>query len=356
LATELISRILNITSDGNLHSPSGQKQSSANAAMLVPAAVQILKIVCRMLERRYLHLDGLRLSYLERGTAAEGTQTFVLLHGLMGSAETFQPLLAEMPRDSHIIALDMPGSGLSDRRDDLAASMPATAAFIEKFLQALDLKKPCLVGHSHGAAVALRLARTAPNRIQSLVLLGPAHPYFEEANPVIRFYLSLPGRIFAYTMPWFPEWFQMMGLRRMAGPQSWDTPERLKPYRDNLRVRGTMSHLLRLLGTWQEDMADLRRLLRKPVKQPTLILWGDCDRAVPVHTASELRAHLHQSELHVLPGVGHRPAEEQPELTAGLISAWMARNETAAQYYKPNSSASQSRIPAFMVPSLEAGD
>ena len=61
-------------------------------------------------------------------------------------------------------------------------------------------------------------------------------------------------------------------------------------------------------------------------------------------------------ELHVLPGVGHRPAEEQPELTAGLIAAWMARAETPAQHYKPNSSASQSRIPAFMVPSLEAGD
>ena len=125
-----------------------------------------------MLERRYLHLDGLRLSYLEKGMATEGTQTFVLLHGLMGSAETFQPLLDEMPRDSHIIALDMPGSGLSERRDDLAASMPATAAFIEKFLNALDLKKPCLIGHSHGGAVALRLARTSPSRVQSLV--GPA--------------------------------------------------------------------------------------------------------------------------------------------------------------------------------------
>jgi magnesium chelatase accessory protein len=309
-----------------------------------------------MLERRYLHLDGLRLSYLERGTATEGTQTFVLLHGLMGSAETFQPLLDEMPRDSHIIALDMPGSGLSERRDDLAANMSATAAFVEKFLRALDVRKPCLIGHSHGGAVALRLARTASSLVQSLVLLGPAHPYFDEAAPVIRFYLSLPGRIFAYTMPWFPEWFQMMGLRRMAGPQSWDTPERLRPYRDNLRIRGTMSHLLRLLGTWQEDMADLRRLLRKPVKQPTLILWGDCDRAVPVRTASELRAHLRQSELHVLPGVGHRPAEEQPELTAGLISAWMLRTDAASQPYKPNSSVSQSRIPAFMVPSLEAGD
>jgi pimeloyl-ACP methyl ester carboxylesterase len=311
-----------------------------------------------MLERHHLDLDGLRLSYLEKGTATAGAPSFVLLHGLMGSAETFQPLLAEMPSHWHVIALDMPGSGLSERRDDLAATMPATAAFIERFLDALGLEKPCLIGHSHGGAVALRLARTSPNRVRSLVLLGPAHPYFNEADQIIKFYLSLPGRIFAYTMPWYPQWFQMMGLRRMAGPQSWDTPERLMPYRANLRIRGTMSHLLRLLGTWHEDMADLRHLLRKPITQSTLILWGDCDRAVPVRTAEKLRAHLRQSELHVLPGVGHRPAEEQPELTAGLIESWMLRAEAAAhqQHYKPNSSASQSRIPAFMVPSLEAGD
>jgi pimeloyl-ACP methyl ester carboxylesterase len=118
-----------------------------------------------------------------------------------------------------------------------------------------------------------------------------------------------------------------------------------------------MSHLLRLLGTWHEDMADLRHLLRKPVTQPTLILWGDCDRAVPVRTAAKLRAHLRQSELHVLEGVGHRPAEERPELTAGLIEAWALRAEAPVpQHYKPNSSSSHSRIPAFMVPSLEAGD
>jgi pimeloyl-ACP methyl ester carboxylesterase len=126
-----------------------------------------------MLERRHLDLDGLRLSYLEQGAATEGMPSFVLLHGLMGSAETFEPLLAEMPANRHVIALDMPGSGLSERRPDLAATMPATAAFIERFLDALGLEKPCLVGHSHGGAVALRIARTSPSRVRSLIAMVP---------------------------------------------------------------------------------------------------------------------------------------------------------------------------------------
>ena len=104
----------------------------------------------------------------------------------------------------------------------------------------------------------------------------------------------------------------MIGLRRMAGPQSWDTPERLKPYRDNLRTPGTILHLLRLLQTWHNDMSGLRRALRRHLDTPSLVLWGDCDRAVPIHSAPELCRHFLHSDLITIPGVGHRPAEEAP--------------------------------------------
>jgi pimeloyl-ACP methyl ester carboxylesterase len=220
-----------------------------------------------MIQRRQLQLDGLRLSYLEQGTAqGKGTTdhpSLLILHGLMGCADTFAPLIHELDPNQHVIALDLPGSGLSERRDTIDASLYITAKLIDRFLLALNLHQPIVLGHSHGGAVAMSLAAhrlsTHPDdALRSLILLAPAHPWFDEGDPLIRFYLSLPGRAFAYTMPWFPEWLQMLGLRRMAGPQSWDTPERLKPYRDNLRTSGTMSHLLRLLRTWHKDMSGLR--------------------------------------------------------------------------------------------------
>ena len=68
-----------------------------------------------MTERRYIQLDGLRLSYLETGVSTEGKPSLVLLHGLMGSAATFLPFMNELGDDLHVIALDLPGSGLSDR-------------------------------------------------------------------------------------------------------------------------------------------------------------------------------------------------------------------------------------------------
>ena len=144
----------------------------------------------------------------------------------------------------------------------------------------------------------------------------------------------------------------------MAGPQSWDTPERLKPYRENLRTAGTIRHLLKLLRTWQQDMADLRRALRRPLGTPSLILWGDCDRAVPLYSAAELRSHLLYSELQVLAGVGHRPAEEAPQKVAAFIAQWLRHGATrsATARYSPNSSTSHARIAPLITSSFEAGD
>jgi pimeloyl-ACP methyl ester carboxylesterase len=280
----------------------------------------------------------------------------------MGSAATFLPVIRQIQPGHHLIALDLPGSGLSERRQDIAADLKSTTALVARFLDALQLERPIVLGHSHGGAIALRLAAKHPGRLTSLALLAPAHPYFKEANPVVRFYLSLPGRLFAYSIPWFPQWLQMIGLRRMAGPQSWDSPERLLPYRENLRIPGTISHLLKLLRTWNDDMASLGRLLRKPLSTPTMILWGDSDRAVPVYSANELRSHLLRSELNVIPSVGHRPAEETPSLVADLIHRLIQTGvqpgfaTKTVKAYRPNSAVTQERKTPLMTSSFEAGD
>ena len=276
-----------------------------------------------MVERRSIRAGELRLSYLERGTARPGESSLVLIHGLMGTAATFLPMLAAMPVERHAIAIDLPGAGGSERGPRLEASLAAAAESIVSALDALSLETPVLVGHSHGAAVSMYLAALHPKRVSRVVLLAPAHPYFRHADQLIGFYLSPLGKLFAHTIPWYPRWVQMRALRSMAGPQSWDAPERLMPYRENLRTRGTVRHRLRLLRTWHTDMAELRALLDCPFRTPALLIWGDHDRAVPLSTAEDLLRRLLQGELRVLEGVGHRPAEERPEMCAAAIEEWM---------------------------------
>jgi pimeloyl-ACP methyl ester carboxylesterase len=280
-----------------------------------------------MIERRHVQAGGRRLSFLEKGERSQDEPTLVLIHGLMGTAATFLPLLAEI-EDRHVIALDLPGAGGSERDPRMGASLARVTESVLKALDALDLPNPVFVGHSHGGSVSLYLSALHPERANGLVLLGPAHPFFNQADQLIRFYLSPLGKVFAHTMPWYPQWVQMAALRRMAGPRSWDSPERLLPYRENLRTRGTIPHLLKLLGTWHTDMAELRDLLECPFRTPTLLIWGEHDRAVPASSSEALRRRLLDSDLRIFEGVGHRPAEERPKLTAAVLEEWMM--ETAA--------------------------
>ncbi|MGA7156514.1 MAG: alpha/beta hydrolase [Acidobacteriaceae bacterium] len=310
-----------------------------------------------MTERRQILMDGLRLSYLEQGKAVKGQPSLVLLHGLMGCADTFVPLINELDPSLHVVALDLPGAGQSERSQDIDPRLATTAEQVGRFLEVLNLNQPVVLGHSHGGAVAMSLAAHHRRSVRSLILLSPAHPYFDEADPLIRFYLSRPGQLFAHLMPWLPERLQMIGLRRMAGPQSWDTPERLKPYRDNLRTPGTVLHLLRLLQTWHNDMAGLRRALRRPLDTPSLIVWGDCDRAVPLRSAAELRAHLLHSELIALPGIGHRPAEEAPHTVARFVHHFMQQEAPAPSIcYSANVSPSHALTASLINPNFESGD
>ncbi|MFC6644401.1 alpha/beta fold hydrolase [Granulicella cerasi] len=306
--------------------------------------------------RRHLNIDGLELSFLEQGKAVPGTPSLVLLHGLMGCADTFRRLLAELSEAQHVIALDFPGAGASERREGLDATLKYTSNLTARVLEKLMIRNACVVGHSHGGAVAMTLAQTVPERVGSLVLLAPAHPHFDEGDPVIRFYISLPGRLFAYSLPWFPQWMQRIGLRRMSGQERADTLEYLQPYRENLRTPGTIRHLLSLLRTWHKDMARLQRKLSKGVTQPTLMLWGDSDRAVPHTSADELLKHFRQVKLRILPGVGHRPAEECAERVAAHITSFLARVQDERLTQSPKLAESHVRTASLMTPSFGSGD
>ena len=149
-----------------------------------------------MVERRSIQAGGRRLSYLEKGRRVAGEPSLVLIHGLMGTAATFLPLMAEIAEDRHVIALDLPGAGGSERDPARAknsksgASLAAVTGSVLKALDALKLERPVLVGHSHGGSVAMYLAAFHPDRPSGLVLISPAHPYFRHADQLIGFYSS----------------------------------------------------------------------------------------------------------------------------------------------------------------------
>jgi pimeloyl-ACP methyl ester carboxylesterase len=121
---------------------------------------------------RFVGLPAGRFRYLE--WPGEGTPV-VLLHGLSGVAEVWQPVVNRLPgRRPRLLAFDQRGHGDShpvERSYDIGAYVSDTLAFFD----ALGLNRPHLAGHSMGARVAMVLAARHPESIRSVAMadIGP---------------------------------------------------------------------------------------------------------------------------------------------------------------------------------------
>lgn len=281
----------------------------------------------------------MRLSVLQR--AAAGQETFpplVLLHGLMAEAETFQHLMAELPAERRVLALDMPGAGYSERSLTADVGFRGMAASIREALSCLRVERPVLLGHSHGAAVAMQLAVSQPASLSALILLCPVHPFSVQEERLVNFYLSRPGLALAQLIPRLPRWLFLLAFKSMPGIRGhFDTSE-IEPYRHTLRAPGTVEHLVRVLRRWSDDKSQLgRELQASPLVLPVLMILGERDIVVPARDAETLRPYLPGAESVLLPGVGHLPSEEVPEVCGRVICEWLSRQIKGLETELPSS-------------------
>lgn len=280
--------------------------------------------------RRELRVRGVRLSYLERETGApEMGAPMLLLHGLVAGADCFRRLGDELPGNRRVVALDLPGGGLSERPLDGDASFRSTADLVSEAMAALGLERAVVLGHSYGGAITLDLATFRPQLLDAMILMAPAHPFSHREDSLVRFYLSGPGQRFARLLPRVPKRLMLEAFRRMPGDRREVGYEQIEPYLQTLQHPGTIAYVLRMLKSWKRDMEQLGDALRERRPEvPALLLWGELDPVVPASTARELMRHLGPSEQFTLQGVGHLPNDERPGECAALITTWLQNHAT----------------------------
>jgi pimeloyl-ACP methyl ester carboxylesterase len=264
-----------------------------------------------LLARRTLDIDGTQLSYHQSGNGRD----VVLLHGGMGSAEDFIPVIDELAREFRVTAIDRPGFGLSRARGD-DPTYPGNGRRVEGVIRSLGLERPILVGHSHGGGVALQIAQEFPGLPAALVLLAPA---WKPGAPgrVLDHLLATPligeglaatiGRVMA------PQMIAAV-LKRMIGPDTSRVPADFVSYRQqlwnnprSLAVQG------RQQVTDNDGLAAISAGLAK-VRVRSLILACDGDSNEGNGLDSRRLANeLPGAELWWLQDCGHYPQFGKPE-------------------------------------------
>ncbi len=273
------------------------------------------------IEKHWIQVDGHQMLCLKAGAGPE----LILLHGLLGTATTWELTIPGLAGESTIYAVDALGIGESERVPGIDATLEAQAARIVKFMDASAIRSADFLATSHGGAVALMLAARYPARVRNLLLHAPANPFSRLSDPLIRFYLSGLGTWFAHRIPHLPEPVQALALGRMYGDPRQLREGSLAKYIHSLRVPGTIAYVLSILSTWSGDMARLELALKQVRAVPTLLLWGDRDRAVSLESAQDLRRCFDRVEWVHLPGTGHLPYEECPETLTRLVNSFLAR-------------------------------
>jgi pimeloyl-ACP methyl ester carboxylesterase len=271
-------------------------------------------------EEGFVVVDGARVHYQRAGDG----RPLVLLHGLVGSSRNWRRNITFLANQANVYALDLCNMGESDRVPGLDASLEATADRVAACMEALGLEEADIAGHSHGGAVAMMLAARHPGRVQRLILFAPANPYCDLGRRLVDFYQTRFGMWLAKQIPFLPRMLKAVALSRMYGDPSRVPDHALDGYIAGLHVPGTVDHVLRIVRGWSTDMAHLRSVLVQIAEKPTLMIWGDRDRAVGLASAKKLKNKLKRSSLIVLPGVGHIAFEEMPEVCNRAMSEWLA--------------------------------
>jgi pimeloyl-ACP methyl ester carboxylesterase len=186
-------------------------------------------------------------------------------------------------------------------------------------MDSLGIARASLIGHSMGGRIAWQFAAAHSDRTEKLVLVSPdgfASPGFEYgAAPRVPAVAS----IMRYVLP--KSIVRMNLLPGYANPNV-VTDELLTRYYDLLRAPGVRGAVLE--RTRQTILSDPVPILQR-VRAPSLLLWGTQDAMIPFANSADYLRALPDSTLAALPGVGHLPQEEAPEVSLQRVEAFLGR-------------------------------
>jgi pimeloyl-ACP methyl ester carboxylesterase len=251
-----------------------------------------------------------------RGEA--GDYTFILVHGFSASTYSFRKLIPLLVGEYTTYAVDLIGFGQSEKPPSFRYSYENLAELVIEFIQKLELKNVILVGHSMGGQISLYAARKQPDLILGLVLIG-CSGYLRKARFPAQWLSYLP------FMRTYIRWrIDRCKVKDILANTMYDLSliddEMVQAYTKPLHEKDFCNTLLGLLRYREGDLSPDQL---RTISHPTLLIWGEEDRIVPLRVGIRLRQDMPQSTLVTFPAVGHQVMEEKPKEVYREMSKWL---------------------------------
>jgi len=260
-------------------------------------------------------VEGINIRYIDRGKG----NPIVLVHGVPTSSFLWRDMIEELSTHGRVIALDLPGFGFSDPPQNGDYRISNYARLFGLFLQALSVERATLVCHDLGGPITLTYALRHPDKWERLIILDtflhrdfppwPLSMRIAKIRPIGEIFMWLGGESIARA-----------GLEGGVVDKSWISEGVVKRY---YMPDGNADKLNRsMLGTLRTDYIEDLEFIEKNLKtieKPTLILWGENDRYLPLSLGDRIHKDIMGSQMEKIPNCGHYIPEDQPELAAKII-------------------------------------
>ena len=276
---------------------------------------------------RTINVDGQNIFYREAGSP--NAPTILLLHGFPTSSHMFRNLISDLSDRFHLIAPDYPGFGNSSMPtiDEFNYTFDHLAEVIEKFIQALGLKRYSLYLMDYGAPIGFRIAARHPERVEALIVQNgnayeeglrdfwnPLKAYWQDQTPEnaenLRQLLTLEATKWQYTH----------GVRNSEAisPDNWNLDRGFLDRPGNNDIQLALFYDYRsnpsLYPQWQEYF--------RQYQPPMLVVWGKNDYIFPVEGATPYKRDLKDIEVYLL-DTGHFALLEDGNAIASHIKHFL---------------------------------
>lgn len=270
---------------------------------------------------RYVQVGQINTRYWTSGD--KGT-TVILLHGIGSSVETWAYNISVLAQHHRVYAVDLVGAGRSDK-PPATYSLTYLAQFVKDFMDALSIECASLIGNSLGGGVALQFALNFPQKLEKLVLVNSLGLGKEITLTLRLATLPFVGRLFKPTRSgtalalkqsvydstlisndWVELYYQIATL-----PRAWEA------------VVGLIKTNIDLFGVRTEIYNTIVDRL-PTITAPTLVLWGQQDRVLPVTHAAVATKGLPNARVHIFDPCGHWSQVEHSQEFNTLVLEFLA--------------------------------
>lgn len=279
------------------------------AQLTEPTSIALAQSIQQIPIMTPLSESPITTTYVRQGS---GGTPILLFHGFDSSVFEFRRLLPRLAAENETWAVDLLGFGFTERLVGLPFSPAAIKTHLHYFWKTLINQPVILVGASMGGAAAIDFALAYPESVKTLVLIDSAG---YTASPNISKFMFRPVGYLATAFLRNPNVRQRISLNAYHD-KSFVSLDAQVCAALHLKSNGWDQALIAFTksGGYTSFGAKLAQ-----ITQPTLILWGECDRILGTEDAYKFKEAIANSQLIWIENCGHVPHLEKPQLTAQHI-------------------------------------